>query len=79
MIINPPFLPCREQLTRCREHVSDLLSQKTSLEAQISEREEARHMAALGMLRSQVAKVKSEIGAEELVEQDIQVLISNVT
>ena len=47
----------REQLSRCREHLSSLVDQCTSLEEEISREEQDKNTAAVALLRSQLAKV----------------------
>ena len=80
------ILSCREQLIRCREHLDQLLAQCDSLEkkivhhdrqeqegGQVEEEEEGKiSVASVGLLQSQLGKVRREIAAEEEVEKDIE-------
>ena len=49
--------PLREQLLRCREHLSSLLDECATLEREEREREGPGGVAARGMLRARLAKV----------------------
>ena len=63
----------REQLRRCLEQINDLTGHQMSLEAQITSLQESGNTASIGLLRTQLTKVKTEIAIEEQVKTNIKV------
>lgn len=67
----PPF--SSEQLHRCIDQISDLNAQKLSLEGQVTHHQEEGKMASIGLVKTQLTKVKVEISSEEEVKAKLEV------
>lgn len=64
----------RVQLLHCREHLNTLLSKEGGLQTSVSELEAGDGAtASLGLVRSQLDRVRLEIAAKKNVELNIQV------
>jgi len=59
-------------LSHCREHINTLLSRESSLTARLSELQDSR-APSLGLVNSQLNKVRVELDTERNVELNIQV------
>ena len=78
----PVYMPCRESLKACRQHLKSLHSQRADLQYRVAvlggqieadERggEGRGSVASCGFLRGQLGRLNTEISREEEVEREI--------